>query len=102
MSETQSQSESTQSKSGQHKNVLVLHLPGMNQPLYIALDEASAETIQPVLPELMAVGDTRLLHTSDGGQFVVNFRHVATAHLSTLPSNGHVYGSISRPAGFRP
>lgn len=78
---------------------LVLHLVGVPQPLHIALASSEAEGLRSQLLELLSSGEVRQLTTADGGRFVVNFAHVATAHVEpTLDTNA--YGAPARETGF--
>jgi hypothetical protein len=77
---------------------LVLHLAGTPQPVHITLEEREAENLSDRLPELLTNGDVVSLGTADGGQFTVNFTHVATAHLGRPDPNA--YGAPARGAGF--
>ncbi|MBA8827478.1 hypothetical protein FHX42_004874 [Saccharopolyspora lacisalsi] len=79
---------------------LVLHLVGAAQPLHIALDREEAESLAPLLPELMSSGEPRTLNTADGGRFTVNFTHVAAAHVDSVRSESMAYGAPARSAGF--
>ncbi len=79
---------------------LVLHIAGASHPLHIALEGAEAENLLARLPDLMGVGETKLLTTADGGKFAVNFRHVATAHIEQTRSETNAYGAPTRGTGF--
>lgn len=78
---------------------LVLHLAGAPQPLHIALGSGQAESLTQELPNLMSSGAPKALETADGGRFVVNFGHVATAHVEAR-SDANAYGAPSRGTGF--
>lgn len=78
----------------------MLHLVGATQPLQIALNEAEAKDLEARLAELMTHGEVTSLDTADGGHFVVNFAHVATAHVATGRIEANAYGAPSRGAGF--
>lgn len=80
--------------------LLVLHLTGASQPLQVALDQAEATNLQTRLAGLMSGGEVVSLGTADGGQFVVHFGQVATAHIATGRVDANSYGAPSRGAGF--
>lgn len=80
---------------------LVLHLAGTSQPLHVALDASEAENLTETLAELLSSGGIRALTTADGNRFVVNFAHVATAHIELSRSDAHAYGAPDRGAGFQ-
>lgn len=79
---------------------LVLHIVGTSQPLHVAVSPDEAETLTQRLPELLSSGEPRSLSTADGGRFVVNFAHVAAAHIESTRSDAHAYGSPARSTGF--
>ena len=82
------------------KPALVLHLAGAPQPLHVALDAEEASTLTERLPGLMSSGEPVALSTADGTVFVVNFTHVATAHIESTRSDSNAYGAPSRGTGF--
>jgi hypothetical protein len=79
---------------------LVLHLAGAAQPVQVALDAARAAELQNQLAELMTRGEVVSLETANSDQFVVNFTHVATAHIATGRIEANAYGEPFRGAGF--
>lgn len=82
------------------KTRLVLHLAGVTQPVQVSLTQTTATELQKRLTELMAQGEVLSLDTADGGQFMVNFTHVATAHITAGRIEANSYGEPSRAAGF--
>lgn len=82
------------------KAVLVLHLAGAPQPLQVALDQEEAKDLEGRLAELMTGGEVVSLSTEEGGQFVVNFAQIATAHIATGRIDANSYGAPTRGAGF--
>ncbi|MBB5922938.1 hypothetical protein FHR81_003995 [Actinoalloteichus hoggarensis] len=80
------------STSGQ---ALILHPVNGGGPLTIAVSEEAAQELRTGLVELVRNGATEVVPTQDGGEVVVNFAQLVTAHLSALGRGTAAYG---RPA----
>lgn len=78
---------------------LVLHLASGSSPIRIALDGDEAGLLVDALEEVVMSGQTRSLAMADGNRFLVNFGHVATAHVEMSRLDG-AYGSPSGATGF--
>jgi hypothetical protein len=74
------------------KRALVLHVTSGEAVLF-GVSQETADELLPRLPDLMATGSVETLTGADGTPFVVNFRHVVTAHVGPLPPLAHVYGT---------
>jgi hypothetical protein len=80
---------------------LVLHLTGNAEPAIFALSEGGAKALTGRVDKLMGSGSVEKLELADGTTAVVNFGHVATAHVEDLPPHTRVYGHQSNQAGLR-
>ncbi|GAB2740601.1 hypothetical protein GCM10027174_12560 [Salinifilum aidingensis] len=78
---------------------LVLHLTGGSSPIRIALDGDEADLLADALEDVVTSGQTRSLTMADGNRFLVNFGHVATAHIEASRPDG-AYGAPSGTTGF--
>ncbi|GLW91955.1 hypothetical protein [Actinokineospora globicatena] len=85
----------------EQRHALILHLASGGEPLIFSLSERSAKSLTSRLPVLMASGGVDTPELADGTTAAVNFGHVASAHLDTLPAHVKVYGTPSkRSHGF--
>ncbi|SES46489.1 hypothetical protein [Actinokineospora terrae] len=85
----------------EQRHALVLHLASGGEPLIFSLSERSAKSLSARLPVLMASGGVDTPDLADGTTAAVNFGHVASAHMDTLPAHVKVYGTPSnRTHGF--
>lgn len=80
------------------RRALVLHLVNGGEPVFFALSDEGATDLDRTLNDLMAAGGVHAPALADGTTAVVNFAHVATAHLDELPPHVRVYGSGQRQA----
>ncbi|MCP2258108.1 hypothetical protein LX15_001795 [Streptoalloteichus tenebrarius] len=74
------------------KQALVLHLVGGGEPVWIALAEDRAADLDQRLHQLVKTGQTWDVAGADGTTLVVNFAHVATAHIAPLNGTSRMYG----------
>ncbi|MBM7771197.1 hypothetical protein JOD54_001401 [Actinokineospora baliensis] len=85
----------------EQRHALFLHLSSGGEPLIFSLSERSAKSLGPRLPVLMASGGVDTPELADGTSAAINFGHVASAHLDSLPAHVRVYGTPSnRTHGF--
>ncbi|PPK65938.1 hypothetical protein V5P93_000168 [Actinokineospora auranticolor] len=82
------------------RHALILHLASGGEPLVYALSDRAAKSLAPRLPVLMASAGVDTPELADGTNAAINFGHVASAHLDTLPAHVRVYGSPDRGVGF--
>ncbi|WP_073479881.1 hypothetical protein [Streptoalloteichus hindustanus] len=76
------------------KRALVLHLVGGGEPVWVALDEDTAADLGQRLHQLVKTGQTWNIPAADGTTLVVNFAHVATAHVAPLNGDSRMYGYV--------
>ncbi|APU12237.1 MULTISPECIES: hypothetical protein [Actinoalloteichus] len=74
---------------------LILHPVNGSGPLTIAVSDDAAQALRTRLVELVQNGATEAVPTQDGGEIIVNFAQLVTAHLSALGRGTAAYG---RPA----
>ncbi|GAA2814707.1 hypothetical protein [Crossiella cryophila] len=74
------------------KQALILHIAGVGEPVRIALTDEVAADLGPRLRRHLETASTQAVPTEDGGEFVVNFAQVATAHIGPVNAPGGLYG----------
>lgn len=84
------------------KRALVLHTDGGGDPILVAIGDDTVDELTERLPELLRLGTVDAVIAANGTRIVVNFGHVAVAHVEVVPSLGNVYGSVKRTdTGYR-
>ncbi|MBP2475381.1 hypothetical protein JOF53_004253 [Crossiella equi] len=74
------------------KKALILHFAGVGDPVRIAISDEVADELGPRLRRHVETASTQAVPTEDGGELVVNFAHVATAHIGPVNAPGGLYG----------
>ncbi|MGW0519877.1 hypothetical protein [Crossiella sp. NPDC003009] len=74
------------------KRALILHIAGVGEPVRVALTDEVADDLGPRLRRHLETASTQVVATEDGGEFVINFAHVATAHIGPVNAPGGLYG----------
>lgn len=79
-----------------NENALVLHMAGVPEPMWIAIDAPAVDELDKALPRKLIQGEIEQIHAADGTTVNVNFHHVVTAHMDVAPPLGRIYGSKKR------
>lgn len=82
----------------ENRYALTLQLAGSPEPMLIEIDESLATELPEQLPAKLLAGKIETILAANGAQIVVNFHHVAAAHVDTAPPLGRLHGSPERRA----
>jgi hypothetical protein len=78
------------------RRALVLHLTANPAPLTIEITPETAGELGPRLVQLVRNGHAQTVTGANGDEFAVNFSHVVTAHVESIPhQNARHYGTAT-------